>query len=123
MRKTPRGGREQIMYKTGCGKIFALLLALMLVLGLSQSAYAQPEQIILDLTIEDLKAMNGGDLLYATNDEGYVTFIRGKFYDGVIKSEDDLTRALGGVALLLGADEKTAYLQSSCLEDDNGYLY
>lgn len=103
--------------------MLALLLVFMLALGLSQAAYAEPELVIPDLTIEDLKAMNGGDLRYTTNDEGYVTFLYGKFYDGVIKSEDDLTRALGGIALLLGADESTAFLQSDCLEDDNGYLY
>lgn len=88
---------------------------------IEKEAEAQSEAA--QLTLEDIRQMNGGDIRYNTNDEGNITFLAGKFYDGKIEDGDDVLRALEGVSTLIGADESTAYEKGDAVQDDNGYTY
>lgn len=87
------------------------------------SAVQAPAAVPTEYTLEDLKAMNGGALAYTTNKDGYIGFLRGNYYDGVIKSGDDVDEALKGVASLLGAGEADAFVRGACLVDDQNYSY
>ncbi len=110
------------MHITMSKRLLSSLLALLLLALCSVSlAEAQPEARI--LTLNDLQAMNDGNLVYATNDSGYITFLRGKYYDGVISNADDVIRALDGVSALLGADETTGFVKGNCITDDQSYRY
>lgn len=104
-------------------KLFAFLAALILLLSVCTASFADAEPEAKALTLEDLQAMNDGKLVYTTNESGYITFLRGNYYDGVIKSGDDVLRALDGVAALLGADENTGYVKGNCITDDQSYNY
>lgn len=75
------------------------------------------------LTLEDLKEKNGDTLRYVQNDEGNITFLKGEFYDGIIKTSKDAAGALEGVLGLLGGDEETRIKAADVIEDDNGYHY
>lgn len=50
------------------------------------------------LTEEDILRMNGGDASFVYSDEGYLTFLRGKFYEGKINGFEDAIVSLNGIA-------------------------
>lgn len=75
------------------------------------------------LTMEDIRKLNGGDVRYSTDAEGNITFLAGKFYDGKIENGDDVEKALWGMHKLIGADENTVYQKGNGIRLDNGYTY
>ena len=102
-------------------RIGALLLTLSLLLSLCSLATA--EQAAPALTLEDLQALNDGNLVHTTNDEGYLTFLRGRYSETPITNQDEAWKALDSISGLLGADEQTGFKRHTVVEDDNHYLY
>ncbi|MDD3409870.1 MAG: M4 family metallopeptidase [Eubacteriales bacterium] len=102
-------------------RIGALLLTLSLLLSLGSLATA--EQAAPALTLEKLQALNGGNLVYTTNDEGYLTFLRGRFSEAPITSQEEAWKALESISGLLGAEETTGFTLNTIVRDDNDYLY
>lgn len=84
---------------------------------------SEPEQELRQLTMEDILAMNGGEVRYSTDEEGNITFLAGKFYEGKIENGDDVERALWGMQTLIGADEDTVYQKGAGIQIDSGYTY
>ena len=84
---------------------------------------SEPEQELKQLSMEDIRNMNGGEVRYSTDEEGNITFLAGKFYNGKIEDGDDVERALWGMQTLIGADEDTVYQKGAAIQIDNGYTY
>lgn len=84
---------------------------------------SEPEDELRQLTMEDILDMNGGEVRYSTDEEGNITFLAGRFYDGKIENGDDVERALWGMQALIGADEGTVYQKGAGIQTDNGYTY
>lgn len=113
-------------------KCLALLMAAVLLCGTlagSASAASQPSDTSAgseerkQLTMEDIRKLNGGDVRYSTDAEGNITFLAGKFYDGKIENGDGVEKALWGMHKLIGADENTVYQKGNGIRLDNGYTY
>ena len=113
-------------------KCLALLMAAVLLCGTlagSASAASQPSNTsagseeLKQLTMEDIRKLNGGDVRCSTDAEGNITFLAGKFYDGKIENGDDVEKALWGMHKLIGADENTVYQKGNGIRIDNGYTY
>ncbi len=89
----------------------------------SAAGDTQPEEQPGPLTLEDVQQMNGGSIRYSTNENGNITFLAGKFYNGKIESGEDVLRAVDSMSTLIGADENTAFKKGPAVVDDNGYTY
>ena len=61
-------------------------------------------QGIVQLTVQDIQDMNGGNAIIIYGDEGYVSTIVGRFYDRPVDDEEDAINALKGLQLLLGIE-------------------
>lgn len=110
------------MHQLTWKRILAFFTVLALLCANIAFAAAESEEIP-DLTLEQLAAMNGGNLVYNTDEDGHITFLQGKFCEEKITDLDSVTRALGGVLLLLGGDENTAFSPAVGMTDDYGNHY
>ena len=54
------------------------------------------------LTENDIQEMNGGKALFTYSDQGFVTTLVGKYYEGKIKTYEDAVSSLNGIASLIG---------------------
>ena len=75
------------------------------------------------LTEEDILRMNGGDASFVYSDEGYLTFLRGKFYEGKINGFEDAIVSLNGIARLLGLSKGSEFFAVFAEQDKQGYTY
>lgn len=75
------------------------------------------------LTEEDIAEMNGGNVLITYNDEGYVSTIVGKYYEGVVQDYEDAVESIKGIAVLLGLGLGSEFFAVSGSKDGNGYTY
>lgn len=86
------------------------------------------------LTEEDIQYINGGNARFVYSEEGYLTFLDGKFYDKPIiyaeAGSDELTvdyergvESLQGVASLIGLAKGSEFFCVYGSTDSNGYSY
>ena len=75
------------------------------------------------LTEEDISDMNDGNVLIVYNDEGYVSTLIGRYYDGVINDQEDAVESLNGVASLIGIFKGAEFFCDYISRDADGYTY
>ena len=86
-----------------------------------QGAYKVPENA--QLTVDDIQAMKGGKARILYNDEGYVTFINGRFSDLKVTDHETAVATIQQVAGLLGLNKGSEFFANFVSKDDDGYSY
>lgn len=117
-------------------RILSALLCVVLLLSLSacgsyESYTLTPNEYLLgegqnlntskQLTAEDIQAMNNGDAHIVYGDNGYVTFLQGRFYEQPVEDYEQCITALNGVASLIGLAAGSEFFAVSGYRDKNGY--
>ncbi len=75
------------------------------------------------LTAQDISDMNDGDCYMVFNDEGYLTFLKGTYYDGVITDHENAIESLWGIQELLGISKGSEFYSTYGQKDSKGYTY
>lgn len=73
------------------------------------------------LTEEDLIRMNHGVVTILYSDEGYITFLQGKYYEGKVTNSEDAVDSLAGVAGLLGLGKGSEFYSVFGYRSRSGY--
>ena len=68
----------------------------------NQAATGENHNNVPQLKKEDILRMNQGNADFLYNDEGYVTFLRGRFYEDKVTDTEKGVESLMGIAELLG---------------------
>lgn len=74
-------------------------------------------------TVEDIQAMNNGNAKFVYSDEGYVTFLQGRFSDLQIADHEQAIDALRGVQELIGLSAGSEFFCVGGSKDFAGYTY
>ena len=75
------------------------------------------------LTESDIQKMNGGKARFVYSDEGYVTFLNGKFSEKKINDYEDAVASIQGVAGLIGLGAGSEFFAVHYTKDAKGYTY
>lgn len=76
------------------------------------------------LTIEDIQAMNGDSLVIDIyGNDGYLSTLIGKFYEGKVLNAEDGVESVKGLASLLGLTKGCEFFAVYREKDDNNYTY
>ena len=70
---------------------------------------AKQYNTIEQITEDDIIRMNNGDYTILYSEEGYLTFLRGKFYEGKVLDEEDGIESILSVASLLGLSKGSEF--------------
>lgn len=82
-----------------------------------------PDETI-QLTADDIQSMNHGNARMCFNEEGYLTFLNGRYYDGRIEDQEDAVASLQGIAGLLGLGAGSDFFCEYGEKNNNtGYTY
>ena len=73
------------------------------------------------LTKEDILRMNDGDASFLFSEDGYLTFLRGKYYEEPVKDYEKGIESLWGIADLLGLDKGSEFFAVYGETDYFGY--
>lgn len=97
-----------------------ILLLLVLVLGLQCEASEQ-YNTVKQLTEADIQEINNGQAVLVFGNGGYLSFLKGRFYDKPVEDYNKGIEALYGIAELLGLDKGSDFF---CVygESENGYI-
>lgn len=71
----------------------------------------------------DILRMNNGDADFLYSDEGYLTFLRGKFYEDKVADPEEGITALFGIAKLLGLSKGAEFFGVFAEQNRFGYTY
>lgn len=82
-----------------------------------------PDGTTAQLTVEDVQAMNGGSAYMLFSDEGYLTFLNGKYYKGKVNDQEDAVKSIQGMAQLLGLAAGSEFYCLFGERDRNNYTY
>ena len=86
-----------------------------------------PEQTETDparqLTEDDIIAMNNGDYTMLFSEEGYLTFLRGRYYDGKVTNEEEGIESLFGIQQLLGLSKGSEFFAVFGSRNAQGYTF
>lgn len=85
-------------------------------LGEGQNLNTTPQ-----LSVEDIQEMNKGNARFVYGDNGYISFMQGKFYQQRIEDYEQAIPALYGVASLIGMAAGSEFFCVSGYRDKNGY--
>ena len=77
----------------------------------------------LQLTEADIQEMNDGKAVLLYDENGYLSFLDGRFYDRPVKDYEEAIEALNGVASLLGISKGCEFYAVYGTSDSNGYTY
>ncbi len=86
-----------------------------------QGGYQFPEGA--QLTVDDIQAMNGGHARVLYNDEGYVTFINGKYSNLRVTDHESAVATIQQVAGLLGLNAGSEFFANFVSKDKDDYSY
>ena len=77
------------------------------------------------LTEDDIIRMNNGDcaILYSSEENGYITFLRGKYYDKKVTDMEEGIESLRGIQNLLGITKGSEFFCVYIEEDPQGYTF
>ncbi|MDO4344529.1 MAG: M4 family metallopeptidase [Eubacteriales bacterium] len=75
------------------------------------------------LTEKDILEMNGGDADFLYSEDGYLTFLRGKFYEMPVTDTETGIESLQGIAGLLGLSKGSEFFAVYGERDAKGYTY
>ena len=73
--------------------------------------------------VDDIQAMNGGKARILYSDEGYVTFINGRYSDIKVTDHETAVATIQQVAGLLGLNNGSEFFANFVSKDDDGYSY
>ena len=91
--------------------------------GASQATPTQSASLV-QLTMEDIQAMNGDSLVIDIyNNEGYLSTLVGKFYEGKVQNAEDGVESIKGLASLLGLTKGCEFFAVYGETDNDGYTY
>ena len=77
----------------------------------------------LQLTEEDIQKMNNGKAVILYDENGYLSFLDGIFYDQPVRDYEEAIQALNGVASLLGISKGCEFYAVYGASDLAGYTY
>ncbi len=89
----------------------------------NQAATGENHNNVPQLKEEDILRMNQGNADFLYNDEGYVTFLRGKFYEDKVTDTEKGVESLMGIAELLGLSWGSEFFAVYGEQDEYGYTY
>lgn len=72
---------------------------------------------------EDIYQMNQGNAAFLYNDQGYVSFLRGRFFDEKVTDTEKGVESLMGIADLLGLSKGSEFFAVYGEQDEYGYTY
>lgn len=75
------------------------------------------------LTEADILRMNDGDADFIYSEDGYLTFLRGKYYEGKVTDPETGIESLFGIADLLGLSKGSEFFAVFGERDTRGYTY
>jgi hypothetical protein len=90
--------------------------------GTSGTAYT-PDGTTAHLTQEDIQAMNNGNAYMVFGNDGYLSFLYGKYYEGKITDHEDAVASIQGLASLLGLGYGCEFFAKYGEKDEDGYTY
>ena len=98
------------------------LASLLLLAGFSLTALAEaaPEKMTM-AQLEQLR--DEGKVEYVLRDEGYVTWLRGEFYNRTVEGEAGVEATVEHLRDVLGLDEDAQFIKGVEIEMSNGYTY
>ncbi|MGN1368376.1 MAG: M4 family metallopeptidase [Aristaeellaceae bacterium] len=103
-------------------RLLLCLASLLLLAALSLTALAETEPERLTMTqLEQLR--DEGKVEYVLSDEGYVTWLRGDFYDGKVEGAAGVESAVEHLRDVLGLDEDAQFIKGVAIQMGNGYTY
>ena len=89
----------------------------------NQAATGENHNNVPQLKEEDILRMNQGNADFLYNDEGYVTFLRGRFYEDKVTDTEKGVESLMGIAELLGLSRGSEFFAVYGEQDEYGYTY
>lgn len=95
-------------------------LLLLAILSMTALAEAAPEKMTM-AQLEQLR--DEGKVEYILSDEGYVTWLRGDFYDGTVEGEAGVEATVEHLRDVLGLDEDAQFIKGVAFRMGNGYTY
>ena len=75
------------------------------------------------LSEDDIFAMNGGDAAILHSEEGYVEFIRGRYYEGKVTDFEEGIDSLQGIASLIGLSKGCEFYGVYAEQNSLGYTF
>lgn len=103
---------------------FCLFVLMLLVLQMpARVCAAEMKNSAVQLTEEDIWQMNGGNASFVYNKQGYVTMLRGKFYEEKVYDYEQAVASINGVAALLGLNRGSEFFAVYGEKDYRGYTY
>lgn len=103
-------------------RLLLCLASLLLLAMLSMTALAETEPE--KMTMAQLEQLRDeGKIEYVLSDEGYVTWLRGDFYDGKVEGEAGVEGAVEYLRDVLGLDEDAQFIKGVAIQMGNGYTY
>ena len=76
------------------------------------------------LTMDDIQAMNpGATVIDIYTNEGYLSTLVGKFYEGKVKNQEDGVKAIQGMASLLGLSKGCEFFAVYAETNNTGYTF
>ena len=75
------------------------------------------------LSEADIYRMNQGNAAFLYNDQGYVSFLRGRFSDEKVTDAEKGVESLMGIADLLGLSKGSEFFAVYGEQDEYGYTY
>lgn len=75
------------------------------------------------LTEDDIAQMNDGRYGILYSDQGYITFLQGRYYDGKVENFEDGIKSLWGMASLLGLSRGSEFYAVYAMKNAKGYTY
>ena len=82
-----------------------------------------PDGSTAQLTQADIQAMNGGGAYMVFGNEGYLSFLDGRYYENKIADYEDAVASIQGVAELLGLGAGCEFFAKYGETDNDGYTY
>ena len=104
----------------------AVCVSLFLFLPTEVYAHEQTEKeynTAVQLTGEKIQEMNGGKAVILYDENGYLSFLDGIFYDQPVRDYEEAIQALYGVASLLGISKGCEFYAVYGASDPAGYTY
>ena len=93
-------------------------------LPVENQTYADQSGTIVQLTMEDIQAMNGDSLVIDIyNNDGYLSTLIGKYYEGKVLNAEDGVESVKGMASLLGLTKGCEFFAVYYSKDVNNYTY
>lgn len=93
-------------------------------LPVENQSYAAQTGTTVQLTMEDIQAMNGDNLVIDIyNNNGYLSTLIGKFYEGRVLNAEDGVESVRGLASLLGLTKGCEFFAVYYSKDKNNYTY